>query len=127
MSDPAGLPVYSKPWTSVADQLSLLESRGLIVTERPAAENTLRHLNYYRFSGYCLAFEDERHRFRNDVTFADDLQNSQTMSLLRRICRPVAAAHQRADAGSTRNARRTDADGHAAGLVQTSILGLGTW
>ena len=71
MSDPAGLPVYSKPWTSVAEQLSLLESRGLIVTERPAAENTLRHLNYYRFSGYCLAFEDERHRFRNDVTFAD--------------------------------------------------------
>ena len=29
----------------------------------------LAHLNYYRYSGYCLAFEAERHVFREGTTF----------------------------------------------------------
>lgn len=60
---------YGKPWLSVADQVSKLEARGLQVTNRSDAESFLRHVNYYRFAGYCLAFEQPRHSFPVGVTF----------------------------------------------------------
>ncbi|HQX53939.1 MAG TPA: Abi family protein [Planctomycetaceae bacterium] len=31
----------------------------------------MSHVNYYRFSGYCLAFEQPRHSFPQGVTFED--------------------------------------------------------
>ncbi len=60
---------YGKPWLSVADQVSKLEARGLQVNDRNDAESFLRHVNYYRFAGYCLAFEQPRHSFPAGVTF----------------------------------------------------------
>ena len=62
---------YSKPWLSVADQLKRLEGRGLIVGDRNEAKRYLRYVNYYRFAGYCLAFESSRHVFLPNVTFED--------------------------------------------------------
>lgn len=60
---------YTKPWLSVADQVKKLESRGLLVTDHADAEIFLTHINYYRFTGYCLAFENPRHVFPAGVTF----------------------------------------------------------
>jgi abortive infection bacteriophage resistance protein len=60
---------YGKPWLSCSRQVSLLESRGLVITDGGVAEAFLARVNYYRFSGYCLAFESSRHRFRAGVTF----------------------------------------------------------
>lgn len=60
---------YQKPWLSYAQQLERLKDRGLIVADLAAAERFLSHLNYYRFSGYCLAFETQRHRFADGATF----------------------------------------------------------
>lgn len=60
---------YAKPWLSVADQVSKLEARGMVVGDRPDAESFLRHVNYYRFAGYCLAFESARHTFPTGLTF----------------------------------------------------------
>ena len=60
---------YQKPWLSYQDQISLLQSRGLVVTDVQTATDFLRHVNYYRFSGYCVAFESVRHQFHNDVSF----------------------------------------------------------
>lgn len=60
----SGLPnksPYRKPWLSVADQVSKLESRGLHVDDRSDAESFLRHVNYYRFAGYLPASENGRH------------------------------------------------------------------
>lgn len=62
---------YRKPWLSHADQTATLVARGLTVTDRTAAETFLSHVNYYRFSGYCLAFEQPRHAFLGRVTFED--------------------------------------------------------
>jgi len=62
-------PSYQKPWLSYADQIALLSSRGLVIANVPAATDFLRHVSYYRFSGYCLAFEVSRHTFRPGVTF----------------------------------------------------------
>lgn len=60
---------FQKPWLSHADQVQVLRHRGLLVADVPAAEQFLSHLNYYRFSGYCLAFEVQRHQFIPGTTF----------------------------------------------------------
>lgn len=49
---------YSKPWLSYNDQLTLLESRGLLITDRPAALEYLERIGYYRLSGYWYAFRE---------------------------------------------------------------------
>jgi len=66
---PPAKPSFAKPWLSYADQVQLLEQRGLVVADSTAAEQFLSHLNYYRFSGYCLAFEPSRHQFIAGTTF----------------------------------------------------------
>jgi len=66
-------PFYAKPWLPYKDQAALLASRGLTIANAAAAEAFLSHVNYYRFSGYCLAFEKNRHAFLPGVTF-DDIQ-----------------------------------------------------
>lgn len=66
---PVSLIPFAKPWLNFPDQLRLLESRGLAVGDRPAAEQFLAHVNYYRLSGYCLAFEKSRHAFHAGTTF----------------------------------------------------------
>lgn len=60
---------FTKPWRTWVDQLATLESRGLVVEDRAAAEAFLSHVNYYRLSGYCLAFEQSRHVFLPGTTF----------------------------------------------------------
>lgn len=54
---------YTKAWISPHDQVRLLESRGLMVGSMDDAIALLEHVNYYRLSGYCNAFEVERHKF----------------------------------------------------------------
>ena len=61
---------YTKAWLSLEDQVKLLEERGLAIADFSAAMEFLSHVNYYRFSGYCLSFEDARHKFKKDTTFA---------------------------------------------------------
>lgn len=62
---------YGKPWCSYEDQLNTLKRRGLIIQHEEAAKRYLAHLNYYRFSGYCLAFEtgSTRHSLAPGTTF----------------------------------------------------------
>ncbi len=62
---------YAKPWLSYKDQLALLTTRGLTIADPAAAQTFLSHVNYYRLSGFCLAFETHRHAFRPGVTFDD--------------------------------------------------------
>lgn len=62
---------FTKPWISLADQVAMLEQRGLVISDREAAKDFLRHLNYYRFSGYGLAFESARHTFIPGTRFED--------------------------------------------------------
>ncbi|RLS53522.1 MAG: Abi family protein [Planctomycetota bacterium] len=54
---------YSKPWLPVEKQVEHLESRGLIVPDRKSAVSFLKHVNYYRLSGYCLAFQNAAFRY----------------------------------------------------------------
>lgn len=60
---------YDKQWSSVDNQLALLAQRGLVIDNKEHAKQFLSHIGYYRFSGYCLAFEDSRHNFIAGTTF----------------------------------------------------------
>lgn len=51
---------YSRPHLPFADQLALLEGRGLTVADRPAAIDWLRKLGYYRLSAYWYPFRQRQ-------------------------------------------------------------------
>lgn len=47
---------YTRPWKSRTDQLALLKSRGLVVTDDEAAKDQLGRIGYYRLSGCWYPF-----------------------------------------------------------------------
>lgn len=69
MANSPAKPAYAKPWLSCADQVALLQSRGLVVGDEGRAAEFLSHINYYRFSGFCYAFEKPHHTFIPGATF----------------------------------------------------------
>jgi len=66
---------YTKLPTTFADQVALLERRGLIVRDKARAEFYLSQLNYYRVAAYCLPFEQDHatHQFVTGTGFDDVL------------------------------------------------------
>ena len=49
--------IYSKPSKSIAEQIALLESRGLRIADHASAERALSFISYYRLRAYWLYFE----------------------------------------------------------------------
>jgi abortive infection bacteriophage resistance protein len=47
---------YSRPWKSFPEQLELLKSRGMVVTDEAAALDYLQRVGYYRLSAYWYPF-----------------------------------------------------------------------
>lgn len=67
---------FEKPSLSIADQIALLERRGMAVPDRGAAEHYLRHLSYYRLRAYWLPFEQPApvvgdHLFQQNTSLAE--------------------------------------------------------
>lgn len=62
---------FKKPATTYADQVALLQSRGMIVSDVKAACFYLQHINYYRLGAYWLPFEANHstHEFKPGTTF----------------------------------------------------------
>ena len=62
---------FSKQPLLFSDQLTLLESRGLLISHRDYAEHYLKHINYYRLAAYCLPFENnhETHQYIDGSSF----------------------------------------------------------
>lgn len=58
-----------KPATTYSDQISLLESRGLIIQDREKALDIISWINYYTFTGYLLEFKRPDGYFIPGVTF----------------------------------------------------------
>jgi abortive infection bacteriophage resistance protein len=59
--------LYTKPYKSVADQLALLATRGMEITDLSAANGCLERIGYYRLSGYWYPFR-KSHLSVNPVT-----------------------------------------------------------
>ena len=69
---------YGKPPLSIDQQIDLLLSRGLLITDLPRAARYLNHISYFRLRGYWIPFEvpenaGGEHRFRPGTTFNDVL------------------------------------------------------
>lgn len=47
---------YNRPWKSFAEQLALLKSRGMVVTDEAAALSYLERIGYYRLTAYWYPF-----------------------------------------------------------------------
>ena len=67
---------FTKPSLSVADQIALLERRGMVVPDRVYATHCLQHISYYRLRAYWLPFEGDPpaagdHKFKEGVSFDD--------------------------------------------------------
>jgi abortive infection bacteriophage resistance protein len=64
---------YNKPFQSIDQQLILLSQRGLVIDIDAA--HYLKHLNYYRLSGYWLPFYEDSctHQFKTNTQFPDVL------------------------------------------------------
>ena len=62
---------YNKPSLSFDEQISLLSSRGLNISNPSAAKQFLSSVSYYRLSGYMLTFQADRinHIYRTGATF----------------------------------------------------------
>lgn len=50
------LMAYVKPYLTVAQQIALLQSRGMAITDIPKASSYLERIGYYRLSGYSYPY-----------------------------------------------------------------------
>lgn len=68
---------FTKPATSITDQLALLRRRGMVIADEAAARHYLQHISYYRLRAYWLTYEAPAvagdHAFRPGTRFEDVL------------------------------------------------------
>ena len=60
---------YTKPPLTYDQQVARLQSRGLVINNSNDAIKFLRQVNYYRFSAYCIPFQNPRDIFSPGTTF----------------------------------------------------------
>ena len=62
---------YRKPAIDIADQIQLLESRGLIIDDRALAYHFLSYISYYRLAGYWWPLQSDKvnHSFKPGSDF----------------------------------------------------------
>jgi abortive infection bacteriophage resistance protein len=62
---------YTKPAISIPEQITLLQERGLTITDAAAAAHCLKHISYYRLAGYWQIYQYDRikHLFIPGTTF----------------------------------------------------------
>lgn len=76
---------FTKIHLSYDEQIDLLESRGLIVTDRELAKKKLKHISYYRLSAYFLPLQKEKDAFIVDTRFEEILRLYYFDKALRKI------------------------------------------
>lgn len=85
--------VYTRPALSIADQLSRLRSRGMVIMDEPLARHTLSVLSYYRFTDYAQPLLDPAKLpaacYRASTTFEDVLAIVRFDEALRVLLMPV--------------------------------------
>lgn len=64
---------YSKPPTTIQEQVALLQNRGLLISDEERLKRYLRSIGYFRLSGYAIAFQkkdpSDSHQFRTGTNF----------------------------------------------------------
>ena len=49
---------YSKPYLPLPDQLALIKSRGMVISDDALAQSFLNRIGYYRLSGYWYPYRE---------------------------------------------------------------------
>lgn len=62
---------FTKPYLSVADQITLLKTRGMIISDDTRAGAYLERIGYYRLSGYWYSWRDSTHSPGKKATIHD--------------------------------------------------------
>lgn len=52
--------IYKKNFLTYTEQVNLLQSRGLLITDRERAERLLANISYYRLSAYMLPYKEKK-------------------------------------------------------------------
>ncbi|MBO9728001.1 MAG: Abi family protein [Chitinophaga sp.] len=62
---------YTKPSTSIEEQITLLTTRKLVIDDIPKAKYYLNHIGYYRLTGYWLHYQEDKvnHIFCDNTKF----------------------------------------------------------
>ena len=60
---------YNKPPLTYAQQIALMESRGLVIADKARAERYLNEISYYRLSAYSLPYQQVKDKFNTGTTF----------------------------------------------------------
>lgn len=60
---------YTNPATTISQQITKLEDKGIIISDHSYAEDVLKSINYYRLSGYWLYYESTRDVVKPGTTF----------------------------------------------------------
>lgn len=66
--------VYNKPFLSIEDQLNLLIQKGMIISDIETAKHHLKHISYYRLSGYFYLMKTDitsSNIFKKNSLFSD--------------------------------------------------------
>ena len=65
--------MFTKPATTISQQIELLKNRGLIIKKEDNAEHILSNISYYRLGEYWYSMQDdkENHTFKPNSTFSD--------------------------------------------------------
>ncbi len=65
--------MYTKPATTIQEQVKQLQDRGLMITDQDEAEHHLSHISYYRLAGYWWSMQADKtlHTFKPESKFSD--------------------------------------------------------
>ncbi len=80
---------FQKLPLSVEEQVTLLQSRGLIINNVDSCKKFLTYIGYYRLSGYMIPFytqPSQIHLFKNGTTFEDIIKDYEFDRQLRVLC-----------------------------------------
>ncbi|EAE7386086.1 Abi family protein, partial [Listeria monocytogenes] len=58
-----------KKFKTIDEQIEILVSRGMAVTDRQLAAETMKYVQYYRLSGYWLSFYQSKDSFKEGTDF----------------------------------------------------------
>ena len=65
--------MYTKPVTTIPQQIQQLKDRGLQIADEPAAAHFLSNISYYRLAGYWWPMQSDKvnHIFKPNSKFED--------------------------------------------------------
>ena len=71
---------YQKPFLSLSEQIDLLRSRGMIITDDARAKHYLGKINYYRLSAYWHPFRKREANDKGGTNILDNFQEDVSFS-----------------------------------------------